>query len=381
MYSEDEIDAVARVLRSGRVNYWTGQEGREFEREYADHLGVDHAIAVANGSVALELPLKAWGIAKDDEVIVTPRSFIASASCVVLQGARPVFADVDFDSGNISAETIAPLITSRTKAIVLVHLAGWPCEMDEILDLAGSHGLKVLEDCSQAHGAIYKERKVGSIGDVGTFSFCQDKIISTGGEGGLVSTNDSACWEFMWSFKDHGKSWKSVYEESHPIGFRWLHDRIGTNFRMTESQSTIGRLQLRKLDDWLAARRRNAKIFRDRFSGVSALRVPVPPEYSEHSYYRLYVYLQPEALKTAWSRDRILQTLCDRGFPVLAGGCSEIYLEKSFKKSPFQPPQRLLNARLLGDTSLMLPVHPTLDEESVGCFADAVSEVMQIASR
>ncbi len=381
-YAPDERAAVADVLASGRVNYWTGQEARSFETEYATYLGVSHAIAVANGTVALELPLKMWGIGPGDDVVVTPRSFIASVSCAALQGARPIFADVDRDSGNITAETIARVLTPSTRAIIPVHLAGWPCDLDPIVALAEERRIKVLEDCAQAHGARYKGRPVGSIGHAGAFSFCQDKIITTAGEGGLLATNDGVLWDQAWSFKDHGKTWDAVYERQHPPGptFRWVHDRFGTNWRLTEPQAAIGRIQLRKLDSWVETRRRNASIYARRLSAIAALRIPEIPSNFYHGNYKFYAYVRPEALKAGWSRDRILAEAALRGAPCFAGSCSEIYRERAFAMTDWVPTQRLPVARELGETSLMFLVHPNLTEGSIHRVCDVVQEIVVSAT-
>ncbi|GBC96032.1 GDP-perosamine synthase [bacterium HR16] len=380
-FEEDEIEAAVRVLRSGKVNYWTGEEGRLFEKEFAAFAGCEYAVAVANGSVALELALYALGIGEGDEVVVTSRTFVASASSVVLRGAKPVFADVDPNSQNITAETIRAVLTPRTKAIIAVHLAGWPCEMDEIVALARERGLWVIEDCAQAHGATYKGRPVGCLGHVAAWSFCQDKIITTGGEGGMLTTNDYALWEKAWSYKDHGKSYEAVYHRQHPPGFRWLHESFGTNWRMTEMQSAIGRVALRKVPHWVAVRRRHAEILTERFLQTPGLRVTVPPDHIGHAYYRYYVFVRPEALKPDWSRDRIMVELNQQGIPCNVGSCSEVYLEKSFERAGLQPPQRLPVAKQLGETSLAFLVHPTLSEEDMQDIADAVAKVMHKACR
>ncbi len=359
-FDEDEVAAVSRCLRSGRVNYWTGEEVRAFETEYAANLGRRHAIALANGTLALELALKVWGIGPGDEVIVTPRSFMASASCVVTEGATPIFVDVDRDTGNITAETIEPALTKRTKAIIPVHLAGWPCEMDEICELGSTRGLRVLEDCAQAHGALYRGWPVGSLGDAGAFSFCQDKIITTGGEGGLLAIDNDEWWDAAWSYKDHGKSWEAVNSRQHGPGYRWLHERFGTNWRMTEMQAAIGRLQLRKLADWSAARAANAEILVQMLSELAALRVPVPPAHLRHAWYKFYCFVEPDHLRAGWSRDRLLAEISAAGVPCFAGTCSELYLEGAFANHPARPGARLPVARELGETSLMFQVHPTL---------------------
>ncbi|SMB80412.1 DegT/DnrJ/EryC1/StrS family aminotransferase [Deinococcus hopiensis] len=381
VFEADEVEAATHVLQSGKVNYWTGTKGREFEREYADALGVKHAIALHNGTVALELALHGLGIGVGDEVITTPRTFIASASAAVMRGAVPVMADVDPNSGNITAETIARVLTPRTKAIIAVHLAGWPCDMDPIMDLAREHGLYVIEDCAQAHGAMYKGQPVGSLGHVGCFSFCQDKILTTGGEGGLLVTNDEVLWKKAWAFKDHGKSYDAVYHREHPPGFRWLHESFGTNWRMLEFQAAIGRLQLRKLPDWTARRQQNAAVLYERFSVLEALRTPTPHEDFIHAQYKFYTYVRPERLGEGWSRDRIMNELTARGVPCFSGSCSEIYLEKAFTEAGYGPAERLPVARELGETSLMFLVHPTLSSSDLQAVADLVEEVVLQATR
>jgi dTDP-4-amino-4,6-dideoxygalactose transaminase len=350
-------------------------------------------VALANGTLALDVALKALGIGPEDEVVVTPRTFIASISCVVNAGAVPVFADVEADSGNVSARTIAAVLTPRTKAVICVHLAGWPCDMDPIMALAEQHDLKVIEDCAQAHGARYKGRPVGSIGHVGAWSFCQDKIMTTGGEGGMVTTNDESLWRAMWAYKDHGKSFEAVYERQHAPGFRWLHESFGTNWRMLEMQAVIGRIQLRSMIEWAAARKRNAEAVWAACREFSALRVPQVKCAScagachaagaacEHAHYKCYAYVQPERLGDGWSRDRIVETINAEGVPCYQGSCSEVYLEKAFDGTGWRPHERLPVAKMLGETSIMFLVHPTLTEAEVAKTCDVVRRVMNLASR
>ena len=378
-FDEDEIEAALRVLRSGKVNYWTGEEGRQFEREFAEFTGCKHAIALSNGTVALELALRVLGVGPGDEVITTARTFIASASCAAVLGGRPVAADVDRESRNLTAETIRQKISLRTKAIVAVHLAGWPCDMDAILELAREHGIAVVEDCAQAHGATYKGRPVGSIGDVGAFSFCQDKIMTTSGEGGMLTTNDGRLWRNAWSYKDHGKSYDAVYNREHAPGYRWLHESFGTNMRMTEVQAAIGRLALKKVPRWVATRRQYASILNERLAALPGLRVTVPPEGFGHSYYKYYAFVQPELLNAGWTRDRIMLEINARGIPCFAGTCSEIYLESAFP-SELRPSERLPIARELGERSLMFLLHPTLTEGDIELTASVIEYVLTEAT-
>lgn len=389
-FTEEEVNAVSAVLRTNRVNYWTGEECRHFEREFAEWSQSAYAIALANGTVALDLALHGLGIgamnggSPTDEVIVTPRTFLASVSCVVNAGAVPVFADVERDSGNISAATIAPQLTDRTRAIIVVHLAGWPADMDPIMTLAEPRGIKVIEDCAQAHGARYKGRSVGSIGHVGAWSFCQDKIMTTGGEGGMVTTNDPDLWSRMWSFKDHGKSWEAVYERSHPPGFRWVHENFGTNWRMMEVQAAIGRIQLRRMAEWTRARTRNAEVIRNALKpfadGDGFIRLPDPcvgEDGSTHAYYKYYSYVRPEHLPPGWSRDRIIDQVIQRGVPCFQGSCSEVYREKAFNGTSWRPSVPLPVAHELGETSLMFLVHPTLTESDLKHVAEALAQVFE----
>ena len=378
-YTPEEADAVQRVLLSNKVNYWTGQEAREFEREFAAFAGTEYAVAVANGTLALDLALKALGVGPGDEVVVTPRTFLASATAVVNAGATPVFADVDPDTQNITAETVARVLSPRTKAVVCVHLAGWPCDMDAMMALAGEHDFYVIEDCAQAHGATWRGRPVGGLGHVGCFSFCQDKIMTTGGEGGMVTTNDRALWSWMWSYKDHGKSWEAVYERDHPPGFRWLHERFGTNWRLTEMQAAIGRLQLRRMPDWTAVRRRHCEALWEAARACPGLRVPALPDAVGHAGYKCYVFVEPDRLAPGWDRDRIMNEIVARGVPCFSGSCSEVYLEKSFQDAALAPPERLPVARELGDTSLMFLVHPTLEDAHMAKTCEVLADVMRDA--
>jgi dTDP-4-amino-4,6-dideoxygalactose transaminase len=372
VFDDEQIAVAVAVLRSGRVNYWTGEEGRAFEAEFAEAVGCRYGIALANGTVALELALRSFDIGPGDEVVVTPRSFMASASCVVACGARPVFADVDPDSQNITAESVRAVLSPRMRAVIAVHLAGWPCDMEPLAALCRERGLKLIEDCAQAHGATYRGRPVGSLGDVAAFSFCQDKIMTTAGEGGMLVTDDRALWSRAWSYKDHGKSFEAVYERAHPPGFRWLHESFGTNWRMTELQAAIGRVQLRRLPAWLERRRRNAAILTERLEAIPALRVTRPPNHAGHAWYKYYVFVRPERLADGWDRDRLLAAITATGVACLTGSCSEMYLEKAFELTGMAPASRLPVARKLGETALMFLIDPTFSDADMERTADAV---------
>ncbi|WP_405632921.1 DegT/DnrJ/EryC1/StrS family aminotransferase [Pseudoalteromonas sp. Ld20] len=380
-FTQDEADAVSRVVLSNKVNYWTGTEGREFEKEFATWADSEYAIALGNGTLALDIALKALNVGAGDEVITTPRTFLASASSIVTAGAAPVFADVDLNSQAITAESIKAVLTPKTKAVIVVHLAGMPAEMDEIMALSKEHGFYVIEDCAQAHGAKYKGRSVGSIGHIGAWSFCQDKIMTTGGEGGMVTTNSKELWSAMWSYKDHGKSFDAIYNREHPPGFRWLHESFGTNWRMTEMQAVLGRIQLTRMTEWTAKRQAYGLQLDQAASDFDCIRLVVVPEYSEHAEYKHYMFIKPECLAEGWDRDRIVNTIVEHGVPCFQGSCSEVYLEKAFDNTPWRPETRLPNAVELGETSIMFLVHPTLTEAEIAKTTQVMKEVFALASK
>lgn len=375
-FTQEEADAVSKVLLSNKVNYWTGQECREFEKEFATFAETKYAVALANGTVALDVALKALGIGAGDDVIVTSRTFLASASSIVTAGANPIFADVELDSQNISARTIEAVLTPNTKAIICVHLAGWMCDMDPIMQLASDKGLYVIEDCAQAHGAKYKGKSAGSIGHVAAWSFCQDKIMTTGGEGGMVTTNDETLWKKMWSYKDHGKNFDSIYNKQHPPGFRWLHDSFGTNWRMMEMQAVIGRIQLKMMPEWTEKRTKNAERILSCFENSPYFTVHRPSDDYVHAAYKCYVQVNIDALPEGWSRDRIMAEINALGVPCFSGSCSEVYLEHAFDYTKWRPVERLKNAQQLGETSLMFLVHPTLTENNIQVTKDVIQQVV-----
>lgn len=376
-FDKEQRLAVDRVLKSGRVNYWTGQECRSFEREMAEYLGVEYAVAVSNGTVALELALHALGIGPGDEVIVPSRTFIASASAVVACGAKPIIADIDRDSQNLTRRTAEQVCTARTRGIIAVHLGGWPCEMNELMDLAAERGMFVVEDCAQAHGATYRTKRVGGIGHISAFSFCQDKIMSTGGEGGLVATNDRRLWQRVWSRKDHGKDWGLAHATPTPGTFRYLHESFGTNARMTECQAAIGRVQLQHLPDWLEKRNARAELLMNLLGQHPSLFFPRCPAYSHNAFYRLYGFLREEALRPGWSRDAVLRRLTELGESIGCGSSGEIYREKAFSSLDWVGERTV--AKQLHNSSLAFPVHPTLRRESLMRTARHVEAILNEA--
>lgn len=387
-FSKKEIDAVKKILKSNKVNYWTGDECRKFEKEFAKYFDSKYSVSLANGTVAIDLALKVLDIKAGDEVIVTSRTFIASVSSIVNAGGIPIFADVCLNSQNFRSSEISNLITQKTKAILCVHLAGWPCEMDNIMRIAKKNNLFVIEDCAQAHGAKYKGKSVGSIGHIGCWSFCQDKIMTTGGEGGMVTTNSKKLWEKMWAYKDHGKSYNAVYKKKHPYGFRWLHESFGTNWRMTEIQATIGRIQLQKMSEWTRKRNQNQNLIWKTCKTLDLIRSPKFNEksweyYNEgnvHAAYKCYVFINKSKMKSGWSRDKIIKEINNLGVPCFSGSCSEVYREKAFYKSNLRPKKRLKSAKDLGETSLCFLIHPTITKKEINLTCKAIIDVAKKAT-
>jgi len=384
-FAEDEIQAAVDVLKSGKVNQWTGNAVTAFENAFARYIGTDHAVALANGSLALDMALAALSIGKEDEVIVTPRSFVASASCAAFRGAVPVFVDVDPVSQNITLDTIAKAVTPKTKAVIAVNLGGWPCDLKNIATFCRQNRLFLIEDCAQAHGAAFEGKKAGSFGDCAVFSFCQDKIMTTGGEGGMLMTDNGDIWKKVWSFKDHGKDYHEVFCQNHDPGFRWLVNRFGTNARMTEMQAAIGCVQLKKLDGWVKKRRVYADQLDRAFENIPGLRTTIPGPACYHSYYKYYVFVEQDALKSGWNRDMVLEALNSAGVPCNTGICPEIYREKAFLKGncrihggvkDSRGKAYLPAARRLGESSIMFMVHPTLIPASIDYVIDQVKIVM-----
>ena len=414
-FDHEMIKAVTGVLQSGKVNYWTGEihhlvdgtkvrgETGLFEYEFAAYHGVKHAISLANGTLTLELALEMFGIGTGDEAITTTRTFIASASACVMRGVKPVFADICQISQNITAASIEKLITEKTRAVIVVHLGGWACEMDEIrevLDRKGkefAHKIYLIEDCAQSLGGEYKGRKLGSIGDAGSFSFCQDKIITTGGEGGMLIMNDDQAYRRAWAFKDHGKDFDKYnqtlkhslvdYEKAKKVSY---YSRMGTNWRMTEMQAAIGRIALTQLDSWnLAHRKKYAKMLDEGFSTIPGLKVMKAPDHIVHPYYKYYVFIDLDQLNENWNRDSAMKAINAEGVPCLFGSTWGIGKEDAWKNVHFpngeiidmQQKDDFPNDFYVGSSVLMFQVHPTLKKKHIEATIMAVKKVMAIATK
>ena len=387
-YSNKSIQKIGPLLKSGKVNYWSGNECKKFEQEFSNYLGNKYSLAVSNGSVALEMALKALSFNKRDKIIVSPRSFIMSASCTLSVGLKPVFADVD-DNGNLSIEGIKKVYSKNVRAIILVHLNGLSCDLDPIMKFAKKNKIFLIEDCSQAHGAIYKGKKVGTFGDISTWSFCQDKIISTGGEGGMISTNNKKLWLKCWSLKDHGKNYNSCFVKKHKIGFKWLHDNLGSNYRMTEMQALLGREQLKILDKQIKKRNIIANLYlnglKDYYEKYNILKKP-DFEYktsywmgskktrnkNTHAFYRLNLYINKDKIEQL----KLIEQFNKKKINCGIGSCPEIYREKIFKNLNFYPKKRLSNAKLLGEISIVFPINPNRALKKIKWEINSIKQIL-----
>lgn len=377
-HEQDEIDAAMAVLQSGRVNALVhGDQTSALSRAFVDYCGGNFGFCVGNGTLALEVAMRALGIGEGDEVIVPARSFFATAGAVLAVGAKPAFADVQGHSQNIDPDSVERLITPRTRAILCVHLAGWPCDMERLRSLADRHGLFLIEDCAQAHGAAIGSQRVGSFGDAAAFSFCTDKIMSTAGEGGLVLFRNEAHYAAGFSYKDHGKNFAKMADGRGKAGeFRYIHDFPGSNFRLTEFQAAIGLRQLAKLPGWLAARRQNAEVLLERLAGDQRVQLPAPGDGITHAWYKFYLQLGGQDDIEAY-RTRIIGRLHAAGIPAGSGSCPDMSLEAAFEGLDVRRDGELPAARDLGKRTLMLLVDHTLNEGQMHRVADAVLAALE----
>ncbi|MDR1775660.1 MAG: DegT/DnrJ/EryC1/StrS family aminotransferase [Actinomycetes bacterium] len=404
---DDGIAAVERVLRSGKISYWTGTQARDFEKEFAAYTGAAHAVAVANGTLTLEIALRSLGIGPGDEVIVPSRTFIATAGSVVALGAVPVICDIDPDTNCLTALTVARVTTPRTRAVIVVHLGGYPAPMPELLDFTRQLDIAVIEDCAQAHGALSAGRAVGTWGDAGCYSFSQEKILPLG-EGGMITygradetdatTRDRARahFEAAWSYRDHGRSWQKAHDASVAAAsptFRYLNDSFGTNARMGEMEGALGRVLLRHLPAWHAARAANAQVLVDALAGEQDLcRLLVLPQHerergSEHAYYRLYGLLNIARLRDDWSRDRIVNELNARvserhpqATPAAQyGSAAFIGREAAWVANGLAANQDLPGAQVADGGSIAFYIDPAHSTDDMQAIADTLVEILHAA--
>jgi dTDP-4-amino-4,6-dideoxygalactose transaminase len=358
-YSRNLILKVNKVLKSGKINYTTGPYGKKFEKNFSKFVGNKYSVAICNGTVALEVAIKSLKLPKNSEIIVTARSFFSSAACIVNTGYTPIFADVDLSTQNISIENIKKKLSKKTKAIICVHLAGLPCEMNDISKLAKEKKLKIIEDCSQAHGASIDNRQVGRFSDVATWSFCNDKIISTLGEGGMISTNNKKIYNICKEYINHGTS---NVQTKNSEKFVYNKNSFGTNLRITEIQSIAG---IEQLKDLKKIQKIREKISYNYFNIISRYRnfinCYMPPKNIKSAWYRFYFFLNPSIKNCQKVRFKIIESLKKNDVKCFTGSCPEIYLEKAFKKSKYPNVNRLKNCKILGETSIALDVNHTLE--------------------
>ena len=351
----EEFEAVKRVMESGILAH--GPEVEAFEKEFAEYIGVKHAVAVANGTAALDIALKAIGVGPGDEVITTPFTFIATSNAVLFQGAKPVFADIDPETYNLDPDNVLEKITSKTKAIIVVHLYGHPAEMKAFKEIAEDHSLYLVEDSAQAHGAEYNGVKAGSIGDVGAFSFYPTKNMTTG-EGGMITTNNDEIARKAKLLRNHGQSEK------------YLHVILGYNLRMTSIAAAIGRVQLKKLDEFNEKRRRNAVELTREIKTIKGLKPPVEKSYAKHVYHQYVVWVGEEYPLT---RDELRKHLLEKGIGTAVHYPRPIFQQPLYKKLGY--PQNICpNSIEASKHVLSIPVHPALSSEDIKYILEALRE-------
>jgi dTDP-4-amino-4,6-dideoxygalactose transaminase len=396
-FDEATIRAAAEPLRNGKVNYWTGELGHEFERKFAEWCGAGHCISTTNGTSALHTALAGLEIGPGDEVIVPSYTFIATSFCVIQSGAIPIFADVRKEDHCIDPEDVASKIGERTKAVIPVHLYGNVCEMGELMEVAEAHDLRVIEDCAQAHGAEYHGRRVGTIGDAGCFSFCQNKTFTTGGEGGAVTTDDEDLAWHCRSFRDHGYDVEkrlSLLEAEGTLPY--IHSRVGYNYRMTEIQSAIGLAELGKIDTWnLPRRRRNgALLIKELAECEEVMTLPVHGEEKVNGFYVFPVVLDLDRLSV--DKKRVLEAMTAEGLPVWREFWPQCYRERAFlehggfgrARFPFESQEytdpgsvryedvQCPNAAWLEDRTFIVHCYPTLEDRHIRLIAAGIKKVL-----
>lgn len=396
-FSEESIKAAVEPLKTGGVNYWTGTTGREFEKKFAEWNGSGFAVSTMNGTSALHTALAGLGIGPGDEVIVPSYTFIASSFCVLQAGAIPVFADVDKKTHCISPASIREKITERTRAVIPVHLYGNVCDMDEIMNIAKENNLFVVEDCAQVHGGLYRGKKAGTFGDAGAFSFCQSKSFTTGGEGGMVVTdNEDLMWQCR-SFRDHGydvRKRMSMLELEGKLPY--IHMMVGYNYRMTEMQSAIGIKELERFDSWnLPRRQRNGSILIEELKD-SPLIMQLPIHNQDEKTNGFFVFpIVLDIDKMSCDIEQFRSALEAEKVPVFRCFWPQSYKEQAyrehkgfgkadfpFKSTEYTNPDSVKysenfcpNAAYLEERTFITMVHPTLEEEHMKMTARAIKKV------
>ncbi len=376
-YSRKESEIISNILLSNKVNYLFGNEGKKFEKNFSKFTNTKYALALANGTLALDLCLRSIEVKEKDEVIVTGRTFIASASCISLLGAKPIFVDVDINSQNLDTNLIEKAITKNTKAIVCVHFSGFPCDMPKIMKLAKKNSLLVIEDCAQAHGAKINNRSVGSFGHINAWSFCNDKIMTTGGEGGMITTNNKNLYKKAASFNNHGKNLKKYYSLTSKSlnSFPYIHDELGLNYRLTEIQSALGNYQLKKMKEWNRLRNRNALYIINKVKDLHLVNFPVIHDKYTHAFYKLYLTINPKYLKVGKNRSHILKSLNQHGVNASFGSSGRVFAEKAFRDARTIP-IGLPNSSFLEENSIMLQVHPTISFSDLKKTTSALYKIL-----
>jgi len=353
LIGEEEKEAVLKVLNSGIIAQ--GSLVEEFEKKFADYCNAKYAAAINSGTAALHVSLMAMGIKKGDEVITTPFSFIATANSILYTGAKPVFADIDKKTFNISPDSIAEKFTGKTKAILIVHLYGQPCNMKEINEIFDDNDLLILEDACQAHGAEYRGMRVGSLGDAGAFSFYPTKNMTTS-EGGIITTNNREIIDKSKIFRNHGQTQ------------RYYHEFIGYNLRMTDIAAAIGLAQLKKLDGFTEKRIDNAKYLTKKLEGIKGITTPYVSDDVRHVYHQYTIKVD--------DRDEVNKKLNEAGIGTGVHYPIPINEQPFYRKLGYDSKETPV-ASDVSKKVLSLPIHPSVTKENLDYIAGELKNILQ----
>ena len=371
-FTDKEINLVKKILKSGKINQWTGNYNKLFSNAFKKSVRQKYAIPICNGSLALDLAVRSLNLKPFSQILVTSRSFVATAKCITNNHHHPIFLDESSEYSGICLKDLKKKFNKKVKAIICAHIGGYPNKIDEIKSFAKEKNIFLIEDCSQSHGGNYKNKPLGSFSDISVWSFCQDKIISTGGEGGMITTNNKKIYEYCNQFKDHGKNFNKMNNKKYKYSFKYLHDFNGTNLRLTEIQCAMGLIQLSNLKKNLITRRKFVKELLLVLQNYKYIKIMPYSKINDCSWYRLYFTINFKKIKK--TREEVLALLNSNRITSNSGTCCELYKEKIFKN--FKTTEKKY-CNYLAKNSIALVIHPFLNKKEIIFFKKKIIKVLE----